>query len=162
MHDWFDADLVNALTDELPEVDFVLIGPEKEIRPKLQTRKNLYLLGRRPFEELSKYLHHADVGIIPFNRTKHPNLVNAINPLKLYEYTACGLPVVATRWDELEQIHPPATLCDSPQEFISAVEQTLAQPNDPQSQIAFASQFDWQKQYQRLIEVLNGLGSMDH
>ncbi len=109
MHDWFDADLVNALTDELPEVDFVLIGPEKEIRPKLQARKILHLLGRRPFEALSSYLHHADVGIIPFNRTKHPNLVNAINPLKLYEYTACGLPVVATRWDELEQIHPPAT-----------------------------------------------------
>lgn len=162
MHDWFDADLVNTLTDALPEVDFVLIGPEKEIRQKLQTRKNLHLLGRRSYKELSRYLHHANVGIIPFNRTKHPDLINAINPLKLYEYTACGLPVVATRWDELEQIDPPAALCDSPQEFVSAVKKAIAQPNDPQGQMAFASQYNWPSQYQRLIEVLNGLRSMDH
>lgn len=161
MHEWFDAGLVNELTKAFPEVSFVLIGPNEDIRDKLHTRDNLHLLGPKPFTELAAYLLHADAGLIPFDRSTYPELVNAINPLKLYEYMACGLPVVATRWDELEQIDPPAALCDTPQEFIAALKQTLAHPANPESRIAFARQFDWSVQYRKLVEVLSGLGSLE-
>ena len=155
---WFDHNLMNRLTEALPSVDFVLIGPKSEVQRKLHPRTNLHLLGRQLHKNLPKYLYHASLGIIPFNRAHYPDLVNAINPLKLYEFAACGLPIVATRWDELERIKPPAQLCDSKEDFITAINQTLAQPPDPEIQKAFARQYDWSIQYQKLIKILGKLG----
>lgn len=157
MYYWFDHALINQLTEALPDVNFVLIGPKDEVQRKLTARPNLHLLGRRPYKDLPKYLYHANLGIIPFNRVHYPELVNAVNPLKLYEFAACGLPIVATRWDELERINPPAQLCTSKEEFVTAIQQALAQPPDPETQISFARQFDWSIQYQELVSALNKL-----
>jgi glycosyltransferase involved in cell wall biosynthesis len=154
MYYWFDHALINQLTEALPNVDFVLIGPKDEAQRKLTPRPNLHLLGRRSYKDLPKYLYHANLGIIPFNRVRYPDLINAVNPLKLYEFAACGLPIVATRWDELERINPPAQLCDSKEEFVTAIKQALAQPPNPETQTNFARQFDWSIQYQELVNTL--------
>ncbi len=157
MRYWFDSDLVNQMTEALPDVNFVLIGPDKEIRSRLEARDNLYILGKKKYEDLPKFLFHADLGIIPFNRSNYPSLVNSINPLKLYEYAACGLAIVATRWDELEKINPPAELCDTPQNFISAVRNALNRPVDRNAQITFAKQYSWRTQYDKLILTLSDI-----
>jgi glycosyltransferase involved in cell wall biosynthesis len=157
MYYWFDHALINQLTEALPDVNFVLIGPKSEAQRKLTPRPNLHLLGRRSYKDLPKHLYHANLGIIPFNRGRYPELVNAVNPLKLYEFAACGLPIVATRWDELERINTPAQLCDSKEDFVTAIKQALAQPPNPETQISFARQFDWSIQYQKLVDTLSTL-----
>jgi glycosyltransferase involved in cell wall biosynthesis len=154
MRYWFDTSLLNQITKALPQVNFVLIGPNNEVRKHLEFRDNLHLLGEKSYRDLPKFLYNADVGIIPFNQTEYPLLVNRINPLKLYEYTACGLPVVATRWEELEKINSPAKLCNNPQEFISAIQQSLNVPHDRDVQVDFVKRFDWQAQYDKLIKAL--------
>ena len=54
---------------------------------------NIHLLGRRVYEELPDVLRGADAGLIPYAR----NELNAsIFPMKVYEYLAAGLPVIAT------------------------------------------------------------------
>jgi hypothetical protein len=47
---------------------------------------------------------------VPFLRNE---LTQAVSPLKLFEYLACGLPAVATRLDEIEASHAPVTLVES-------------------------------------------------
>ena len=65
------------------------------------------------------------MGLIPFDVQAYPALVHAVHPLKLYEYLACDLPVVATRWDELERLASPAILCDSVMDFQIAIRKAL-------------------------------------
>ncbi len=124
--EWFDFDALDAMAEAMPDVSFVLVGPDTLIRRRLPARPNVHVLGWRPFGALPAYLRHADVGIIPFNRTGHPDLVNAIHPLKLYEYLASGLPVVASRWDELERLQSPAVLVDGPEDFRQGIRAVLA------------------------------------
>ena len=99
---WFDFNLVNYAAKKLPKISFVLIGPDIMAKSKIEPVKNIYILGSRAYDRLPGYLHNANVGIIPFNVKGYPTLINSVNPLKLYEYMACGLPVVSMRWKELE------------------------------------------------------------
>jgi glycosyltransferase involved in cell wall biosynthesis len=154
MADWFDFEAVDAMTKALPEVSFVLIGPEPMARKRLTSRPNLHLLGCRLNTEIPSYLHHADVGIIPFAVRHYGDLVRGINPLKLYEYLAAGLPVIATAWKELETLEAPITLCRTVQEHISAVRHAVSTVHDPAPGIAFASRFDWQPRVETLIDTL--------
>lgn len=154
---WFDFDLLNNLTKALPRVNFVLIGPNEQNREQFVPKDNLHLLGRRTYDQIPRYLYHADIGIIPFNARDYPELIHAVNPLKLYEYAACGLPIVATRWEELEKIDPPASLCETQEDFVKAIETYLNHPIDPKQQMAFAAQHDWSNRFATLFGELEPL-----
>lgn len=148
---WFDHATVHALALALPQVSFVLIGPVKgkEIPPL----PNLHFLGPRSYAQIPQYLQCADVGLIPFDVQNYPDLIHHVNPLKLYEYMACGLPVVATRWRELENIDSPAFLCDSVEEFRENLLRALQTPN-PDLYRSYAQTLDWSTRATQLLELL--------
>jgi glycosyltransferase involved in cell wall biosynthesis len=154
MDEWFDFETVDALAGALPDVSFVLIGPDKLARGRITPRPNLHLLGRRPHALVPRYLQHADVGLIPFDVQGHPDLVNGVHPLKLYEYLACGLPVVATRWEELVALDAPIALCETVAEQVAAVRRATEMPNDPDPGIRFASAADWRLRVMSLTTEL--------
>lgn len=151
---WFDFALVEKAARRLPEVSFVLIGPNQLARARLPQLPNLHLLGSRPFVALPRYLHNADVGIIPFDVVNSGELVHGINPLKIYEYMACGLPVVAVEWEELRRLASPAHLCTGAEEFIEAIANAAARPYDRDSGIRFARAHDWKASFQVLCKQL--------
>ena len=154
---WFDWDLVNFSVERLPHVSFVLIGPDERARKALKPARNLFLLGSRPYHELPIYLQHANVGLIPFDVVHYENLVRSIHPLKLYEYLACGLPVVAVDWDELRWLKSPARLTHTQSEFVESIRQSLATPPDKTSLKRYAADKDWSLIVRQLIEILDCL-----
>lgn len=151
---WFDFDLLNMAAEYLPNVSFVLIGPEKKARLKLKKLANIHILGRRDYSQLPNYIKNADLGLIPFNVQEYPNLVNSINPLKLYEYMACGLPVISMEWDELIHLKSPAKLCKTGEEFIAAIQNELTQKNDSQTFIQYSHNQDWSKRVELILSNL--------
>jgi glycosyltransferase involved in cell wall biosynthesis len=155
VEEWFNFAWLDHAADQLPQYQFVLIGPEKQAKAKLVPRENLHILGPRPFKDLPQYLQHASVGVIPFDTDGHRKLVHTINPLKLYEYMASGLPVVASRWDTLEQLGSPALLAGSAQEFCGAVQAALEQKTElGKAGQEFAARFDWQARVDSLLDLL--------
>ena len=106
-----------------------------------------------PHRDLPAYLWNADVGIIPFDAVSHAALVNSINPLKLYEYMACGLPVVSVAWEELRRIASPARLTGTPEDFIAALGQASA-PQDRCRFIDYAGTQDWGARADAIIAAL--------
>ena len=87
----FDVDLIESVAREMPEVGFVLVGPVRLARPP--RGDNIFALGLRPHSELPALVRHFDVGLIPFHTGPGSE---AINPTKLLEYAAAGVPVVST------------------------------------------------------------------
>ena len=154
---WFDFDLFNRLTAELTGCSFVVIGSPGRYAESFTRRENVHLLGPKAYSQLPAYLQYADVGIIPFNVKQYPELVNAINPLKLYEYMASGLPVVATDWLALRQIESPARLCTTCDEFIRSVQSAAASNEDPEIYRSFARCHDWSQRYQEIKDLLSAL-----
>lgn len=154
MDAWLDYELMNRMVAELPNVSFVLIGGNPVAHAKLAGMPNLHLLGPRPFARLPEFLRAADVGLIPFDVQGHPTLVHSIHPLKLYEYFAAGLPVVATRWRELERLQSPARLCDSAKEFVAAIEMSVSESPRRAEYQRYAEQADWKHRVIRLLDLV--------
>jgi glycosyltransferase involved in cell wall biosynthesis len=148
---WFDFGLIKKLAQEMPAISFVLIGPTK--RNPFQDIQNIHVLGPRPYSEIPNYLQFADVGLIPFDVNNYPDLIHNVNPLKLYEYMASGLPVVATRWQELENIASPAFLCRTVEEFRTHLLQALQNPN-PKLYRSYAETLDWSSKAKQLFDFL--------
>jgi glycosyltransferase involved in cell wall biosynthesis len=111
-----DLDLLVSLAHTRPNWSFALVGPVGLGDPRtdvsaLASAPNIHLLGRRPYEHLPSVLRGADAGLIPYARNQ---LTNSIFPMKVYEYLAAGLPVVATPLPALASTTDIATAGDAP------------------------------------------------
>ncbi len=94
---WLDFELIAAAARARPRWTFDLVGPvlggvEMDLAALL-TLGNVRHHPAVPHEQVPFILSDFTVGMIPFRRT---SLTSAVNPNKLYEYLAVGLPAVAT------------------------------------------------------------------
>jgi glycosyltransferase involved in cell wall biosynthesis len=110
-----DIDLLVALARARARWSFALVGPIGAGDPRtdvsaLAAEPNMHLLGRRPYAQLPNVLRGADVGLIPYARNR---LTDSIFPMKVYEYLAAGLPVIATPLPALAGIDGVATAADA-------------------------------------------------
>jgi glycosyltransferase involved in cell wall biosynthesis len=151
---WFDWDLMNFSVAHLPEVSFVLVGPDDRARKALRPARNLFILGTRSYRELPAYLQHANVGLIPFDVASHGALVHSIHPLKLYEYLASGLPVVAVEWEELRYLKSPVSLTTSRNQFVSGIRDAILRPPQKNLLRDYAADKDWSRTVRRMIELV--------
>lgn len=158
MAQWFDFDLVTAAARRRPKISFVLIGPADLARRRLPDLPNLHVIGARPWEELPGYLQHAAIGLIPFDVKNHRELVRGVNPLKLYEYAAAGLPVVSMAWPELRKLDAPIELAEDAEAFIHAIDRMVASPPPAAALTAFAARHDWSAVLDRLLSAV-GFGA---
>ncbi len=139
---WFDQELLAGVAKKLTEWNFLVIGPKRTAMPSLDALANVHFIGPRQQEEVPPYLWHATAGIIPFQRTP---LIESVCPLKLFEYLAAGLPVVATRWKEIERLQSPAVLSNSVPEWCDRLEQARKSTASDElaSRVEYARQYDW-------------------
>jgi len=151
MEQWFDYVLLNQLTALADWLDFVLIGPPDKARARLEPRSNLHILGTRPHRLLPGYLQHARLGIIPFAAQAFPELVSHINPLKLLEYMAAGLPVASADWLYLRQSGLPVTLCRNLDDWLAVFRQCLERDNHSSQYQETARQYDWELSAAKLL-----------
>jgi glycosyltransferase involved in cell wall biosynthesis len=123
--EWVDLALVRTLADALPKAHVVLVGLTTRPTPELDGARNVHVLGRRPYAELPAYCKGMDVALLPF--APGP-LTVAANPLKLREYLAAGLPVVATDIPEARWLAPHVQVAANASDFVAAVRRALERP----------------------------------
>jgi glycosyltransferase involved in cell wall biosynthesis len=110
-----DMDLLVELAKIRRGWSFALVGPVGPGDPRadvsaLAAEPNIHLLGSRAYEQLPSVLRAADAGLIPYALNE---LTSSIFPMKVYEYLAAGLPVVATPLPSLAGIEAVATATDA-------------------------------------------------
>src|SRR5256714_1340167 len=120
--DWVDLALVRSLALERPQWSFVLIGKVATDLAPLRGISNVYFLGQKPYADLPGYCRGFDVALIPFVRNE---LTLRVNPLKLREYLAAGLPVVSTPLPEIARYDGLVHLAERREEFIEGIEAAL-------------------------------------
>lgn len=155
---WFDAELVRAVALRLPRWSFVLIGPVRgRAGASLAGLPNVVLPGARPYESLPSWFAHADAGIVPFVLHR---MTHAIHPIKVYEYLAAGLPVVATPMRETAEMGAPIRLAADPAGFAEALAAGLADDGAARSsRRAYARANGWDARFEALSRALDLPGS---
>lgn len=105
-----DSDLLDRISD-LPGVTLVLVGPiaafHEDQAAQVQGRYERILAkdsveyrGKVRYDEIKDYLGTIDVGLVPFLVNEG---TNGVSPLKLYEYMAAQLPILALPIATLQQ-----------------------------------------------------------
>jgi glycosyltransferase involved in cell wall biosynthesis len=146
---WFDAELVAGAAGALPGWEFVLIGPVRAGLGALARSSNVRILGPRPYGDLPAYLKHADAGIVPFRITP---MTQAIHPIKVYEYCAAGLPVVATPMEETVEMGAPLRLARDAEGFARALQAGLGDGSVGRSRrLAYARANTWDDRFERVL-----------
>ena len=156
---WVDLENIAWLADVFPECSFVLIGQADVSLSPIKDHSNVHYLGYVPYIELPRYARYFDVGLISFVQSR---LTRAINPLKLMEYFALGLPVLATRLPELELIAGPLRLADSREDFRHGLEDILRdlQRSSRQDATAVARENTWEARVEELSSFLEELSAL--
>ena len=99
--DWVDLEVIRHIAIAKPDWSLLLIGEIQTDVSRLRDLKNVHISGRRDYKSLPTYAKLFDVAILPFVINE---LTLAANPLKVREYLAAGLPVVATPLPEVQRL----------------------------------------------------------
>jgi glycosyltransferase involved in cell wall biosynthesis len=163
-----DFELLLAVARLRPQLELVLIGVAgmgdvdagKRSGSELLALPNVTALGPRPQRDLPAYLRHCQVSLIPFLDNGH---TRASLPLKLWEYLAAGLPVVATDLPNFRALAEEGLIrtARDPQGFADAVARALADPPEEKAhRLTRARGHDWRAQMEALCaSVGRGLDS---
>ena len=154
--EWVDLKLLVTLSKTFPDTSFVLIGKSEIDTSLLANCPNMHCLGLVPYKDLPQYAKYFDIALIPFVKSK---LTEAVNPLKLMEYYALGLPVLATRLPELEGIGGPIHLASTEAEFCSTLREMLADDSCLNGTRAFetARRNTWEHRAEELSAFIESL-----
>ena len=114
---WFDWDSLIEIAVLRPEYEFEIIGhsaPED-----LDLPVNIELFGPKNHAEINDIASKWSVAIIPF---KMGPLADGVDPIKIYEYMALGLPTVSFRMPQIDS-YPYTITVDNVPDFCYALDE---------------------------------------
>lgn len=121
---WVDAEAVELAARARPGIDFALAGRvEDPACRRLARLANVRLPGEIPYRAVPGFLAGLDAALLPFRDLP---LTRAVDPVKLYEALACGLPLAARRLPETGRWAAEIELYDAPEELPAAIDRALA------------------------------------
>jgi len=153
-----DMELVAEVAGRLPEASIVLVGPVEEPVPALERCPNVHLLGPRPHDDVPRFVIGFDVAVIPFRLTTY---THHIYPVKLNEYLAMGVPVVATPLEEVRHFADRhgdviAVASDATQ-FVAAIRRAMdasADPAERRTRVEVARLNSWERRLEAISRAV--------
>jgi glycosyltransferase involved in cell wall biosynthesis len=107
------AELVVALARKLPQYDFHLVGGSEEDVRKIRAESggqhgNLFTHGHVAHQRVAEYLRRAQIALLPSQQrvivSSGADIGEWMSPLKLFEYMACRLPIVASALPVMREV----------------------------------------------------------
>lgn len=150
-----DIAMLTAMARRHPEWSLIFIGPvvrERVDVTDLEALPNVHFLGRKPAEDLPRYLKSMSVCLIPYIVDEHTTYMH---PLKTLEYLAAGKPVVASPLPALSVYGDCIRIASDSESFITQVEQAIATDSSAEQarRVAYAQGHTWESR----LETISGL-----
>jgi hypothetical protein len=155
IEEWFDFTLLEAAAQAVPEAEVRVIGACNAALPRGLSRR-IRFMGEMDHASAMRALSHARVGIIPFRRSA---LIDAVDPVKAYEYLAAGLPVVMTPMGAGHVTDAPGvSVANDAPSFRASVARAYGetQPTDRDALAAWARRETWDARAAAILARLRG------
>lgn len=122
IEDWVDLEVIRHMAAARPDWSFLMIGEVRTDTSAVRKLPNVHFTGRRPYQSLPGFCKKFDIAVLPFVVNE---LTLAANPLKLREYLAAGLPVVATPLPEVQKLGALVRSATTPEQFLAQCDELL-------------------------------------
>lgn len=157
------------------QINFILVG-DGEQKLVLERRVKEYnleqeikFIGRIAYKQVVYYINAFDVAVAAF--TKERNEIIGLSPIKLFEYLACGRPVIASRVDGVKEIIEEGQCgylfeAGNAEELAKRIIQSYQERETLQEmglrgRKLVESKYTWRATAERIIKVLNEVVRMD-
>lgn len=154
LYDWIDFELVDTLAAARPQWSFVMIGPARTDLSRWQKRRNVHFLGRCEPQQLPAYCKGFAAAIIPY-KLSDPRM-ESVNPVKLREMLAAGLPVVAADIPEVRGVSQFVRTARGADEFLAGLETFVRHPPDRYAISAERRGDDWSARVRDIRRIVEG------
>ncbi len=145
--------LIEQIADLLSDFSIVLIGSSSVDLTSLASRKNVYLIGRQPYEQVPHYAKCFDVCFMAWQQNAW---IAGCNPVKLKEYLALGKPIVSTPFNELGPYEDLVETASDAGAFAEAVRKALAENNEKlkQARQSRVRNYTWDAKSAQVLQAL--------
>lgn len=158
LYRWIDWELIGQVATQLPELDFVFVGPDdgNPAMDDIAALDNVYFLGGRPYDEVPAYMNAFDAAWVPFTQD---HISRAANPVKIYEYLALGRPTISTPVADVDLFDNCIAVADNANEIARLLQDAITNDNatKQQTRINFAKQNTWQARAEEYRTFLKDL-----
>lgn len=164
IHRHTDINLIIQIAEKRPDWSLLIIssGPDKSDDNYIDWQKlclieNVVTTGYIEKTKLPDYCKCFDIGIIPYKIDSTFN--KYVNPNKLHEYTAIGVPIVSTKLPNLETHKEIVRIANNPEEFIMQIEKALCEDiteSNASKRLVLALKYDWHNRAREMLNVIGG------
>ena len=158
IQDKVDMDLVKYLAEKNQDKSIVLVGPvwneQDQAKGDLANLANVHFLGYKTYAEAPMYIQQFNVGIVPH---KTGAFSASTNPMKIYEYLACGKPVVASHDIGTENVNDIIMVAKDKEDFNRLVNLALTANNEKHrlERQEFVKKYSWSNTLDKMLELIN-------
>jgi glycosyltransferase involved in cell wall biosynthesis len=157
--EWFDFDLLLQCLATNDNVEFHLIGPVASKHPPNHERLRYH--GAIPHQRLFDVAAQFDAYMMPFRASP---LIEAVDPVKLYEYLALGKEVVSVYYPEIERFGDYVNFYRTGADFIRIIGELtagrLSTKNSHGESCAFLECNSWHSRLSLIHQILQTLPSV--
>lgn len=148
---WFDFAAIEAILKADEKNQVVLVGP---VEQKSFEHPRLFYLGTVPHEKVAGLIQTFDVCLYPFLKNE---LLDTIDPVKIYEYLAMNKPVLAVRSPETEKFGELVTQYSKSEELWALAGMDLKKPfGTEKERLKFIRENCWETRF-KIIENFFGV-----
>ncbi|OGO33573.1 MAG: hypothetical protein A2Z16_08715 [Chloroflexi bacterium RBG_16_54_18] len=164
------VDFMLELAGTLPKIDFLLVGGEIRDISELETEisrqnlENIFVAGFIPNAELPLFQSACDVLLMPYQNlvaaSSGGDISRYLSPMKLFEYLACGRPIVSSTLSVLSEVLNNQNAVLLPAGNVESWTLALRQlQNDPETRERLSTQarqdalkYTWEKRVGLILE----------
>ncbi len=117
-----DRRLVELTAERVGSLIMIGHRPEQSVNGWLRSIENVHMFDSVAQVELAATVQACDLGIIPHCDEAG---IRAMSPLKLYEYLAAGLPVIAVDFPPMHEVDDERVQLCRPEDWVEALAETL-------------------------------------
>ncbi|MEN6461045.1 MAG: glycosyltransferase [Syntrophomonas sp.] len=149
---WCNFNLIKKVAEQFPQYSVVMIGPLYNIKNVPQS-ENLYWLGNKSYDQLASYAQEFSVGIIPFRKS---SMIESVNPIKMWEYLAAGLPVVATDIPEAKKYPGIVISSENDEQFLEGIRCSIREDSQEKQvqRLNLARHNSWEAKARQVADII--------
>ncbi|MHB1529823.1 MAG: glycosyltransferase family protein [Acidiferrobacteraceae bacterium] len=153
-----DIELIERIAVSFPKASIVTLGKVEVNLSLLRRHSNFHVFDAVPYEDLPRWIQAFDIGLVAY---RHDGHTQSVNPLKLLEYLALGIPVVADDVPELKFHGTHIITAKSHDSYLAAVAGLIARypfsDGERAERRAYARMHTWEQRAERFLAVCDGL-----